>query len=139
MAPSQAAGPGQSPRGGAALLPRRAGAVRGQRPGSDLARLGLLAGIPDTAIVEADLRDPAGILSRPQTRDLLDLTQPIGVLLAAVLHFTESGEDAFKIISMLRDAVAAGSYLVMTNATAGDTDRRRCERRCGCTPGRADP
>jgi len=82
----------------------------------------LLAGDPNTTIVQADLRDPADILSRQQTRDLIDLTQPVAVLLVAVLHFIPGDEDAFKIISQLRKAAAAGSYLVMTNATAGDTD-----------------
>jgi hypothetical protein len=42
----------------------------------------------DNAIaIQADLRDPREILGDQQLRDLLDLTQPVALLLVAVLHF----------------------------------------------------
>jgi S-adenosyl methyltransferase len=58
------------------------------------------------------------------------------VLLVAVLHFIESGEEVSKIIGILREEVAAGSYLVLTNAPA-EPDLSRVGSLCGVgrTPG----
>src|ERR1700744_5048673 len=47
----------------------------------------LLHGDERSAIIQKDLRDPAGLLADPDLRALLDFSQPIAVLLVAVLHF----------------------------------------------------
>jgi hypothetical protein len=72
---------------------------------------------PTTAAVLADLREPETILDHPQVRHLLDLTRPVGVLLVAVLHFINDEEDPVGIVARLRDAMAPGSYLVVSHAT----------------------
>jgi hypothetical protein len=72
---------------------------------------------PTTVAVLADLRQPQAILDHPQVRQLLDLTRPVGVLLVAVLHFIRSEEDPAGIVARLRDAMAPGSYLVISHAT----------------------
>lgn len=41
----------------------------------------------NTVVIEADLRQPRAILDHPGTRKLIDFSQPLGVLLVAVLHF----------------------------------------------------
>jgi S-adenosyl methyltransferase len=72
---------------------------------------------PDTAIIEADLRDPESILGAPETRLLIDFTQPVGLLLAAVLHFVADDDDPWQIVATLRDALPPGSYLAMSHGT----------------------
>jgi len=72
---------------------------------------------PTTAAVLADLRQPEAILDYPQVRRLLDFTRPVGVLLVAVLHFVGDEEDPAGIVARLRDAMAPGSYLVISHAT----------------------
>ena len=60
-----------------------------------------------------DLREPEKILAHPTTRQLIDFSQPTGLLLAMVLHFIPDAEDPWAIVATLRDALAPGSYLVM--------------------------
>jgi S-adenosyl methyltransferase len=86
----------------------------------------LLAKNGSTAIVEADARDPAGILEAPETKALIDFTQPVAVLFLALLQFiTEPGHHRYvpgdltprEIVAAFRDRVAPGSGLVITNGT----------------------
>ena len=46
----------------------------------------ILACNAGATIIEADLREPDKILAHDQTRRLIDFTEPVGLLLAAVLH-----------------------------------------------------
>ena len=77
----------------------------------------ILAGQDDAAIIEADLRDPAAILDDPATRRLIDFGQPAGLLLIAILHFIADAEDPWQLVRTLRDALAPGSYLVLSHGT----------------------
>ena len=70
-----------------------------------------------TAYIEADVRDPAAILADPLLRATLDLTQPVGLMLIAVLHFVPGAGAAQPIVDALMEALPSGSYLVATNAT----------------------
>jgi hypothetical protein len=76
----------------------------------------LLAGHPDAAVIQGDLREPAKILADPGTQLLIDFTQPVALLLLAVLHFVPDGADPAQILATLRDAVSPGSYLVICHA-----------------------
>jgi hypothetical protein len=79
----------------------------------------LLASAPEgrTAYIDADLRDPAAILSDPVTRDVLDFTQPIGLIMVAILHFIEDADEPAQILATLLDALPAGSYLAASHLT----------------------
>ncbi|MBB5936640.1 hypothetical protein FHS42_003715 [Streptomyces zagrosensis] len=70
-----------------------------------------------TAFVLADARQPRTILDHPEIRSLIDFDQPVAVLLVAVLHFIKDEEDPAGIVGTLRDALPAGSYLVLTHGT----------------------
>jgi S-adenosyl methyltransferase len=76
----------------------------------------LLEGNPDTAVILADLRDPQRILEHPETRRLIDFTQPVALLLAAVLHFIPESDDPGRILAGLREPLAPGSYLAISHA-----------------------
>jgi S-adenosyl methyltransferase len=78
----------------------------------------LLTGSGNTAIVLADLRDPGAIVAHPRVRDMIDFTQPVAVLLIAILHFITDEEDPAAIVATLRDAFAPGSFLALSHATA---------------------
>jgi SAM-dependent methyltransferase len=71
---------------------------------------------PDATVLQADLREPASILSAPETQLLLDFTRPVAVLLVAVLHFLADADNPEQIVANLRDALAPGSYLVISHA-----------------------
>jgi hypothetical protein len=66
--------------------------------------------------IDADLRDPASILTRAAAT--LDFAQPIGVLLLAVLHFLDDGSDPAAIVATLAAALAPRSCLAISHLTA---------------------
>ncbi len=75
-----------------------------------------------TAYIDADVRDPEKILFDPAVRDTLDWSQPVALLLVAVLHFVEDDEDPYAIVRRLVSALPAGSYLVLSHATFDPLD-----------------
>ncbi len=77
----------------------------------------ILAGNATAAVIEGDVRGPEAILGHPATRMLLDFSQPVGLLLVAVLHFLGDADDPARSVARLRDALAPGSYLVLAHAT----------------------
>jgi len=78
----------------------------------------LLCDDTTTTAVLADLREPEQILGDPAVGKLLDFGQPLGLLLVAVLHFLTDQDDPAGIVARLRDAMAPGSYLAISHATA---------------------
>ena len=50
-------------------------------------------------------------------RKLIDFSQPAAVLLVAVLHFLADTDDPWRLVATLRDALAPGSYLVISHGT----------------------
>ena len=71
----------------------------------------------NTDYIPADLRDTAAILSGAART--LDFSEPVAVLLIAVLHFIPEADDPYAIVARLMDAVPSGSYLVISHP-AGD-------------------
>jgi hypothetical protein len=65
----------------------------------------------------ADLREPDSILTDRDLRAVLDLDEPVGVLLVAVLHFFTDDDKPARSVSQLMDAMPAGSFLVLSHAT----------------------
>jgi SAM-dependent methyltransferase len=77
----------------------------------------ILTGNDKAAAVQADLRRPAEILGSPQLRGMLDLSQPVALLLVAVLHFFPDSGQTAALVAELRDALAPGSYVVISHGT----------------------
>lgn len=67
-----------------------------------------------TDYIQADLRDYDAILTAAART--LDFSQPVAVLLLAVLHFIPDADDPYGIVKKLMDAVPAGSFLVICHA-----------------------
>jgi hypothetical protein len=79
----------------------------------------LLASSPEgsTAYIQADLRDPQAILSSPVVREVLDLSQPVALMVVAVLHFIHDEFQPAAALTTLLDALPSGSYLAASHAT----------------------
>jgi SAM-dependent methyltransferase len=79
----------------------------------------LLASGPEgrTAYIHADLSRPEEILSHPVTREVLDLTQPVALILVAILHLIPDEDKPAEIVATLLDALPPGSFLVATHGT----------------------
>jgi hypothetical protein len=78
----------------------------------------ILAGQPGAGVVQADLRQPEAILASADVRRLIDFGRPVGLLLGSVLHFLPDAEEPWRLVGTLRDALAPGSYLVISHATS---------------------
>ncbi|MEW2545786.1 SAM-dependent methyltransferase [Streptomyces sp. NPDC047002] len=76
-----------------------------------------------TSVVLADVRDPAALLAHPDVREVVDFGEPVAVLLVAVLHFLADAERPAEVVAALRDALPAGSFLVLSHATGDFADR----------------
>jgi hypothetical protein len=84
----------------------------------------LLTSTPEgrTAYLEADLSEPEKILNDPALREIVDFTQPVGLVLVSVLPFVPGDDVAGPIVRTLLDAVPPGSYLVLSHATFDTLD-----------------
>jgi trans-aconitate methyltransferase len=84
---------------------------------------GLLSSGPhgSTAYLDTDLRDTGKVLA--EAARMLDLTQPVGLVLSSVLQFIPDAEDPIKIVATLLDALAPGSFLVVSHP-ANDIEAR---------------
>jgi hypothetical protein len=69
--------------------------------------------------LDADLRETDTILERASRT--LDFSQPIAVMLIAILHAIGDQDDPHGIVAKLMDAVPSGSYLVLSHV-ASDID-----------------
>ncbi|PRY32698.1 SAM-dependent methyltransferase [Umezawaea tangerina] len=76
----------------------------------------LLADLPNVVALQADIRDPASVLGDPEVRSVLDLDQPVAVLMIAVLHFVPDADHPCGIIADYLDALVPGSYLGVSHS-----------------------
>jgi SAM-dependent methyltransferase len=68
-----------------------------------------------SVVVQEDIRRPRELLANPVIRQHLDFSRPVAVVLSAVLHFVSDDDDPDAITAVLRDALAPGSYLVISH------------------------
>jgi len=78
----------------------------------------LLGSSPEgvTAYLDADLRDTDRILEL--AADTLDFTQPVAIILLAILHYIPDLDEAQQIVARLVGAVPSGSYLAISHAAS---------------------
>ena len=88
----------------------------------------LLTGAPEgaTDYLDADLRDTGAILDR--AAQTLDFSQPVAVMLMAILHLIPDTDDPYGIVARLIGAGPAGSYLALSQI-ASDIDAGVAEAR----------
>jgi hypothetical protein len=68
------------------------------------------------AYIDADLRHPEQILRA--AAEVIDFTEPVAVVLMAVLQFVPDSDDPHGIVRRLTEAVPSGSYLVISHPAA---------------------
>jgi O-methyltransferase involved in polyketide biosynthesis len=76
----------------------------------------LLATSEGVSAIAGDMRDPGEILANAAAHGI-DLQRPVVILLMAVLHFITDAESPGEIVRVFRDAMPAGSYLIISHAT----------------------
>jgi hypothetical protein len=78
----------------------------------------LLTSSPEgaTDYIDADLRDPDKIL--PEAARTLDFSQPVAVMLIAIMHLIGDADDPYAIVGRLMAAVPSGSYLALSQVAS---------------------
>jgi SAM-dependent methyltransferase len=80
----------------------------------------ILAGNEQTGVIQADMREPDKILAHPDLRRLIDLDRPVAILLLSAIHAIPEDETAQYIVDHLRDAIAPGSWMVISHPVSDD-------------------
>ncbi|MCX4093239.1 SAM-dependent methyltransferase [Nocardia sp. alder85J] len=80
----------------------------------------LMSGAPSgrTDFLYADLHDPRSILDHPALAATLGGTEPIAIMLVAIMMYFRDTHRPGEIIATLLDAAPPGSHLVITHPTA---------------------
>ena len=71
-------------------------------------------------VVEADFTHPQGITGSQRVRELIDFSEPVAILMFAILHFVTEAERPEEIVGQFKDVMAPGSYLALSHITDED-------------------
>jgi hypothetical protein len=82
----------------------------------------ILRGTRNAAAIRADIREPEAVIEHEDVRRLIDFSQPIAVMLVAVLHFISDADKPGAMIARFRDQMAPGSYLILSHGTRDVAD-----------------
>ncbi len=80
----------------------------------------VLADEPGVVLLQEDLRNAGRVLHHPRLRAVLDLDQPVAVLMFAVVHFVHDDAEAADLVASYRDTTAPGSWLAVSHVCADD-------------------
>ena len=78
----------------------------------------MLDGVPGTAVIEADLRQPGALFGHPEARRLIDPRLPTGLLVVAVTQFVADQDDPWSLVARHMAPLAPGSCLALSAPTA---------------------
>jgi hypothetical protein len=84
----------------------------------------MLADTDNAAVVHGNLLQPEKLLSSAAAKQLLNLDEPVAVLMIAVLHFIGDDQGPHAAVAHYVDAMAPGSYLALSHIAAEDTDEQ---------------
>jgi hypothetical protein len=76
--------------------------------------------VGETAFILADLRQPQAIVDHPTLAATLDLTEPVALLMVAILMYFRDSEEPnpYGMVATLLDRLPPGSYLAVSHPTA---------------------
>jgi hypothetical protein len=78
----------------------------------------ILAGNENAIVLQGDFRAPEALLSDLKGTGILDLDQPVALLMVALLHLIPDDQGPAPATAVLRDAVVPGSHLVVSHLTS---------------------
>jgi hypothetical protein len=78
-----------------------------------------LRGLGRTAFVHADLLQPQAVLDHEETRRLIDLAEPVGVLMIEVLQTVPDEARPGQLVTAYRERLCSGSGLALSHVTSG--------------------
>ena len=87
----------------------------------------ILVDNPNAIAIPGDVHQPDQILNHAVVQELLDFSQPMGMLLLTVVNYVVDDEKAYSIVRTLRDALAPGSYIAISHFSYDDVPREISE------------
>ncbi|MFD9891030.1 SAM-dependent methyltransferase [Amycolatopsis sp. NPDC059027] len=78
--------------------------------------------------IAADFFQPEDLWERVNASDIIDVRQPVALVINAVMHFVKDEQDPDALLAFYRDQLAPGSLLVlsqMTNENPANEDERQ--------------
>jgi hypothetical protein len=85
----------------------------------------LLAADKSTAFLMEDARDVDHILAHPETRRLIDFSEPVAILYLSFMHFIPDADDPWDIVRRIMNRAAPGSYLAISHFVSDDPVTRQ--------------
>jgi hypothetical protein len=80
----------------------------------------ILSGSEHAVAIRGDFRTPDKLLADVARTGLVDFGQPVALLLVALLHLVPDGDGPAGATSVVRDAIARGSHLVISHLTSAE-------------------
>ncbi len=77
----------------------------------------ILDGNERATIVQADLLDVEDVLDAPETRRLLDFSEPVGLMMVALVHFVPDSARPREVIQRFHERLTPGSLLGFSHVT----------------------
>lgn len=77
----------------------------------------ILKGNERATVVQADLVDVEAVLDAPETQQMLDFSQPVAVMMVALLHFVPDEQQPREVIDRYYERLAPGSFLGFSHVT----------------------
>lgn len=86
----------------------------------------ILSGNPSTAFIQGSVLELESILNHPETRQLIDFSKPVGVVMMGLLHFFSIEADR-DILKILKQNLSAGSLISFTHGVLDFQDKEAVE------------
>jgi SAM-dependent methyltransferase len=80
----------------------------------------ILAERERTDVIQADMREPDVIFAHPDLRQLIDMDQPVGILLMSAFSAIPEDEVVLDIVNHLREAIVPGSWMAISHPISDD-------------------
>ncbi|MGW4423394.1 SAM-dependent methyltransferase [Streptosporangium sp. NPDC004631] len=68
-----------------------------------------------TVVIEADVREPEKLLSHPRLTEMIDLEQPVAILVLALLQDLTDDAVATQVMDHLRKEIVPGSHMAISH------------------------
>ncbi|MBB4919864.1 SAM-dependent methyltransferase [Streptosporangium saharense] len=91
----------------------------------------LLSSGKNVTSVQADVRRPGDIVEDPEVTRLIDFSEPVGLIMVAVLHFVTDAEDPDGVVEEFARRVAPGSHLALSHVTSESSPAARAQLSSG--------
>jgi hypothetical protein len=74
-----------------------------------------LEDVPHAISIYGDLLEPSAVLANAELLGRIDFTQPVGLLMVAVLHFINPDSEPLDLVGQYLDALPSGSYFAASH------------------------